>query len=437
MDRLAHRRGPVGASEYPQRVAMLSLHTSPLAQPGEGDAGGMNVYVWEVSRRLAANGIAVEVFTRATQRHQPTIERVADGLTVRNIVAGPFQGLRKEDLPGQLCAMSAGVLRAEAARPEGWFDLIHSHYWLSGQVGWVAKERWEVPLVHTMHTMAKVKNRDRGADDVTEPESRVIGEQQVVDVADALVANTSAEATDLVRLYGADPRKVQVVHPGVDLDDFTPGDREAARLRLGLPARRPIIVFVGRLQPLKAPDLVLSAVAALDSADHPDSTPLVVVCGGPSGNGSGMPELLRAQAEQLGIGDRTLFWPPLAKPALADLFRAADLVTVPSHSESFGLVAMEAQACGVPVVASDVGGLRTAVRDGVSGLLVPNREPEAWARTIASVLDSPRRQSAMSTAAREQALNFGWEATTASIISTYQAARESHDFGWSADRRGA
>lgn len=418
------RSGGVLGPRWPTRIAVLSLHTSPLAQPGSGDAGGMNVYVWEVSRRLAAAGVAVEIFTRATDSAQPPAQQVADGLLVRHIEAGPFQGLRKEDLPGQLCALSAGVLRAEAARPPGWFDLVQSHYWLSGQVGWVAKERWDVPLVHAMHTMAKVKNRDLGVGDTPEPPSRVIGEQQVVDVADMLIANTEAEAADLRELYGAPEDAVSVVHPGVDLDVFTPGESTAARRRLGLPLDRPVVVFVGRLQPLKAPDLLLRAVAAMP--DQGAAPPVVVVCGGPSGNGDAMPESLRALAEAGGIADRTLFWPPLAKPDLVDLFRAADVVAVPSYSESFGLVAVEAQACGAPVIAAAVGGLRTAVADGESGVLVASHDPQVWAVELHGLLGEPRRLAHLARGARPHAERFSWQATTAETLRAYRSATARH-----------
>jgi D-inositol-3-phosphate glycosyltransferase len=183
---------PVAPAPGPSRVAVLSIHTSPLDQPGTGDAGGMNVYVTEVARRLAARGVAVDNFTRATSGDRPPTVSMEPGVTVRHVTAGPFQGLSKEDLPGQLCAVTSGVLRAEAARPEGWYDLVQSHYWLSGQVGWLAAERWNVPLVHAMHTMAKVKNLTLAEGDKPEPEGRVIGEQQVVDAADRILANTAA-----------------------------------------------------------------------------------------------------------------------------------------------------------------------------------------------------------------------------------------------------
>jgi len=211
-----------------RRVAMLSVHTSPLEQPGTGDAGGLNVYVVEVAKRLAARNIEVEVFTRATTGGLPPEVELVPGVQVRHVTAGPYEGLGKEDLPGQLCAFAAGVMRAEAARPEGWYDLVHSHYWLSGQVGWLAADRWRVPLVHTMHTMARVKNTHLAKGDTPEPTGREIGEAQVVEAADRLVANTDGEARELIDLYDADPARVRVVPPGVDLGTFTPGDTAAA-----------------------------------------------------------------------------------------------------------------------------------------------------------------------------------------------------------------
>ncbi|MFT4085861.1 MAG: glycosyltransferase, partial [Gordonia sp. (in: high G+C Gram-positive bacteria)] len=226
----AHRAGAL------QRLALISVHTSPLAQPGTGDAGGMNVYVWQTATRLARRGIEVEIFTRATSSSDAPVVVAAPGVTVRNVVAGPFDGLDKRDLPGQLCAFSASVLRAEAAQAPGYYDLIHSHYWLSGQVGWLARDRWSVPLVHTAHTLAAVKNASLAAGDTAEPMGRVIGEKQVVAEADRLVANTDTEAAELVAMYDADPAKVDVVTPGADLDRFSPGPRAAARARHGIDA---------------------------------------------------------------------------------------------------------------------------------------------------------------------------------------------------------
>ena len=201
-----------------ERVAMISLHTSPLDQPGTGDAGGMNVYVIELAKRLGAQGIDVDVFTRATSSALPQVVEAADRVLVRHIAAGPFEGLTKGELPGQLCTFAREVLRAEALQPLGHYDAVHSHYWLSGQVGALARDRWNVPLVHSMHTMAKVKNEALAEGDTPEPLSRVIGEEQVVEAADLLVANTDTEARQLVDLYGASPDAVEVIHPGVDLD---------------------------------------------------------------------------------------------------------------------------------------------------------------------------------------------------------------------------
>jgi D-inositol-3-phosphate glycosyltransferase len=245
---------------------MLSVHTSPLEQAGTGDAGGMNVYVAETARRLAERGTQVEIFTRATSRSSGCTVELAPGVLVRHIVAGPFGGMSKQDLPGQLCGFAAGVLRAEARQDAGWYDLVHSHYWLSGQVGLLTADRWHVPLVHSMHTTAKVKNLTLADGDAPEPKGRVAGEEQVVLAADRLVANTDAEARQLVDLYAADPGRVAVVQPGVDLGVFTPRlrcGRLGARRRLGLPVDGEILLFVGRIQPLKAPDVLVRAAAEM------------------------------------------------------------------------------------------------------------------------------------------------------------------------------
>ena len=407
----------------PRRVAVLSVHTSPLDQPGTGDAGGMNVYIVETSRRLAESGVEVEIFTRATSSDQPPVVELTPGVLVRHVTAGPFEGLAKQDLPGQLCAVTAGVLRSEAARPEGWFDLIHSHYWLSGQVGWLASERWNVPLVHSMHTMAKVKNRDLSEGDAPEPAMRIIGEEQVVAAADRLVANTDDEARELIDLYGANADRVDVVHPGVDLDRFRPGDRAASRRRHGVPEDAVLLLFVGRIQPLKAPDVLLRAAADMVHEDPQLRSRLqVVVCGGPSGSGLDRPTALIELADSLGISELVRFEPPAGRDALVDWYRAADVCVVPSYSESFGLVAVEAQACGTPVVAAAVGGLRTAVAHQVSGLLVEGHDPRDFARAISTITSQGRLREELSRGAHMHAAAFGWSATTAGLLASYSAA---------------
>jgi D-inositol-3-phosphate glycosyltransferase len=407
----------------PRRVATISVHTSPLDQPGTGDAGGLNVYVVEVSKRLAAFGIEVEIFTRATSRDLPPVVELDPGVLVRHVTAGPYEGLSKEDLPGQLCAFTTGVLRAEAMQEPGWYDLVHSHYWLSGQVGWRAKERWGVPLVHSMHTLAKVKNAWLADGDTPEPVSRAIGEAQVVDAADRLVANSVEEARQLVTFYGADPDRVVTVNPGVDLDLFRPGRRGRARRALGLPADAVVLLFVGRIQPLKAPDVLLRAAARMVEADPSLRRRLVVaVVGGPSGSGLASPEHLHKLAASLGIGDLVRFAPPVPQHELTTWYRAADVTVVPSYNESFGLVAVESQACGTPVVAAAVGGLRTAVHHGVSGVLVDGHDPDDYARVLRRLVDEPALREALGRGAVANAATFGWSATAARLVDVYGQA---------------
>jgi len=409
---------PVGGNVI-RRVALLSVHTSPLEQPGSGDAGGLNVYVSQTARHLARAGVEVDIFTRATSSALETATTLTPGVTVHHIDAGPYQSLPKEDLPAQLCALTAGVLRAESSRPAGWYDLIHSHYWLSGHVGWLAAERWRVPLVHTMHTMARVKNNHLAALDVPEPTTRVIGEQQLVNIATRLVANTDDEARELVDLYAADPDRIRVVTPGVDLDVFYPGSRPMARTALGLALDERILLFVGRVQPHKAPDVLIRAAAALVHM-HPASKLRVVVCGGASGGTEYGPAALQELARSLGIAEHVTFLPPKPAADLALLYRAADLVVVPSYSESFGLVALEAQACGTPVLAAAVGGLRTAVANGESGVLVHGHDAHTWAQAMSDLLQQPEVLMRMGEAAVWHAAGFSWALTTEKLLRVYE-----------------
>ena len=442
--------------QQPSRIAMLSVHTSPLHQPGTGDAGGMNVYIVELSKRLADRGIEVEVFTRTTSSDLPPTVELAPGVLVRHITAGPFEGLLKEDLPAQLCAFTHGVLRAEAGHRPGHYDLVHSHYWLSGQVGWLASERWGVPLVHTMHTMAKVKNASLARDDTPEPPARIIGETQVVSAADRLIANTTEEAEQLVQHYDARSDQLAVVHPGVNLEVFRPasasptgavGDavshagsgqagtdragsaavsaRQARRKALGLPLDATVLLFAGRIQPLKAPDVLLRAVAEMVRREPALRDRLVVpIVGGPSGSGMARPESLHKLAAQLGICDIVRFHPPVEQAALADWYRAATALVMPSYSESFGLVALEAQACGTPVVAAAVGGLPVAVRDGETGFLVDGHDPRDWAATLRRLVDDPELVTRMGAAAARHAAAFGWAGAAADTAEVYAQAMQ-------------
>ena len=408
------------------RVAMISLHTSPLDQPGTGDAGGMNVYVIELAKQLAERGIAVDIFTRATSSTLPRSVEVADGVLVRHIHAGPFEGLTKGELPGQLCTFAREVLRTEAAQPVGHYDAVHSHYWLSGQVGALARDRWGVPLVHSMHTMAKVKNAALAEDDAPEPPARLIGEEQVVEAADMLIANTDDEAKQLIELYDADPGRVEVVHPGVDLAVFSPRSQAGARRRLGLPEDAHVLVFAGRIQPLKAPDILLRAVAELLAESPALQGRLVVpVVGGPSGTGLEHPESLARLAGHLGLDDVVRFVPPVPQTELADWCAAATLVAVPSYNESFGLVAAEAQATGTPVVAAAVGGLTTVVKHGVSGLLVETHRPRDWAATIRRVVEDDALRARLSAGAVAHSRQFAWDRTAERTLAVYRQAAAS------------
>ncbi len=405
----------------PRRVAMVSVHTSPLAQPGVGDAGGLNVYVVEVAKRLAARGTEVDIFTRRTTASLPVVVDLSPGVQVWHVAAGPYGGLSKEDLPGQLCAFAAGMMRRAAHAPENHYDLVHSHYWLSGQIGWLAADRWDIPLVHTMHTMARVKNLHLAAGDTPEPPGREIGEAQVVEAADRLVANTAGEARELIELYAAPPEKVAVASPGVDLEVFRPGSRAQARAAVGVPTDARLVLFVGRIQPLKAPDIVIRAAAEMVRR-RPDLRErlVVAVLGGASGVGVRTPMDLDTLAADLGIGDLVRFVEPVDRATLAQWYRGADLVAVPSYSESFGLVAVEAQACGTPVVAADVGGLPTAVGD--AGILVPTHHVRDWVEAFTALLDDDDRRAELSRRAVEHAAGFGWEHTVDRLLGVYSEA---------------
>jgi D-inositol-3-phosphate glycosyltransferase len=407
-----------------RRVAMLSVHTSPLDPPGGGDAGGMNVYIVETAKRLAERGVDVEIFTRATSSDQPALVSLSPGVHVRHVTAGPFEGLAKGDLPAQLCAFAAGVLRAEVHHEPGWYDVVHSHYWLSGQVGWLARERWGVPLVHSAHTLAKVKNAMLADGDDPEPMARVIGEEQVASEADRLIASTADEADELVGLYAADPGKVRTVAPGVDLDLFTPGPADAARTRLGLRHDALTLLFVGRIQPLKAPDVLLRAAALLQDEPTLAGRLQVVVLGAPSGSGLARPHYLETLRDELDLRDVVQFRPPATRAVVADYYRAADLTVVPSYNESFGLVALESQACGTPVAAAAVGGLPTAVADDLSGVLIDGHDPQQWAKVLTDLLRTPSVLHRLAAGARGHAERFSWERTASGLVTAYSEAIE-------------
>ncbi len=405
-------------------IATLMVHSSPLDQAGTGDAGGMNVYVVESAKKMAAAGVNVDIFTRTNHSNLPETVEIADGVNVKHLVAGPFEGLSKEELPSQLGALTSSFMNYQKQLPNDYYSLLHSHYWISGQLGWMVSERTGIPLIHTMHTTAKVKNLNLADDEKPEPQTRAIGEEQVVKASTGLIANTDAEAASLVSLYDACPDNVFVVAPGVDLQTFSPGSgKSAARIKLNIAPDAIMLTFVGRIQPHKGPDVLLRAVAEMVThSPHLKAKLAVVIMGGASGSGLNELEKLKVLAKFLKIEDVTHFVAPVKRDELANWYRASDLVCVPSYSESFGLVALEAQACGTPVVATAIGGLRTAVSDGISGSLVDGHDPKAWSAVISRLIAEPQRRLLLSMGAVVHASHFGWENTAHKTLEVYDWA---------------
>ena len=403
------------------RIATLMVHTSPLEQAGVGDAGGMNVYVIENSIKMASAGVEIDIFTRTEKSGLTEAVKISEGVTLHHLEAGPLGSLTKEELPSQIGALTSAFMEHQSGKPDDYYDIIHSHYWISGQLGWMISERTGVPLIHTMHTMAKVKNRALAEGERPEPLIRALGEEQVVANAKALIANTDAEAASLVSLYSADPDLVKVVTPGVDLQRFTPGHgKSGARKFLDIAQDALVLTFVGRIQPHKGPEVLVRAVAEMVAhAPHLRAKLALVIIGGASGAGSNEPERLAKVAKFLGVAEIIHFKEPVSRDELADWYRASDLVCVPSYSESFGLVALEAQACGTPVVASAVGGLRTAVSDGISGTLVDGHDQRAWASVLARLLAEPQRRVLLSMGALSHTKRFGWENTARQTLDVY------------------
>lgn len=390
------------------RVALLSLHTSPLVQPGSGDGGGMNVYVREVASALAQAGVECTTYTRADRPGLAPEIVVEPGHTVVHVEAGPHH-VGKDDLPDYVDVFADRVGDHIAAR--GGVDVIHGNYWLSGVAGHRLKHRIHVPLVATFHTLARVKAE--GGD--MEPEWRDRAEAEVIGCSDAICVSCPEEERQFRHHYGDPHGVIDIVPPAVEHAYFAPGERAGARAAIGLPIDRPVVLFVGRIQALKGPDVAIRAVAAMARRDA-----LLVIVGGASGS-DGDAEMQRAVAlaAELGIADRVRFVEPKPHHLLSSYYRAADVVLVPSRSESFGLVALEAAACGVPVVATAVGGLLNVVQDGVTGILVDGREPLRFARALTQVVDDPVAAASMGAAAAVRARHFTWSFTGARLRRLY------------------
>ena len=391
---------------------MISLHTSPLAQPGSGDSGGMNVYVREMVSSLAQAGVVCTTYTRADRAGLPAEVLVEPGHRVVYIEAGPHH-LPKEALADILDEFTDGVV--EHLEASGGADIVHANYWLSGVVAHRLKHVLDIPFVSTFHTLARVKAE--GGD--PEPMWRDRSEAEIITCADAICVSCTEEERQFRRLYG-DPRgRIEIVAPAVEHAFFAPGDQAGARAALDLPNDRPVLLFVGRIQPLKGPDVAIRALAALG---RPDA--LLLVVGGASGaEGDGETARTLELVADLGLQEQVRFVPPQPHHILSTYYRAADVVLVPSRSESFGLVALEAAACGIPVVASAVGGLLSLVDDGETGFLVRGRTPEEFAKSIARILDEPTLAASMSLAAAARAKHYTWSFAAARLRRLYADLR--------------
>ena len=396
-------------------LAVLSMHTSPLAQPGAGDGGGMNVYVRELCTALARSGTQCDVFTRASDPADAAVVPVEPGFRVHHVTAGPVGPVPKAALGGLVepfCdAVAARLDAGPWGRGAGPPEAIHAHYWLSGAAGHVLKHRLGLPLISTFHTLEKVKAASGASDGADDPE-RAATEAAVIGCSDAVLASNPMEAEQLRTLYGARPDRVRVVTPGVDHAFFAPGQRAQARRALGLPTDGSMLLFLGRIQPLKGAELAVETLERVAAA-RPDA--FLVVAGGPSGP-EGQDELdrVRDRVHAGGLDGRVRWFPPQPHELVSTFCRAADVCLVPSRTESFGLVALEAAACATPVVASAVGGLRTLVVDGATGFLV-ERRPEALSAAELALLADPVRAAGMGGQAAAHAARYTWRAAAARL----------------------
>lgn len=397
------------------RVATLSLHSSPLARLGEREAGGMSVYVRELAREMPRLGFPVDIFTRRTDPDAPTIVPLADGARVIHLQGGPAEAVDKKQVYFHLSELAYNLMRF--AEEEGrHYQMLHSHYWISGLAANWLKKRWDVPHVAMFHTLAEVKNHSRLGEH--EPEVRIDGERKIVAAADRVVAPTYFERTQLVRFYGASASKIEIIPCGVDLDLFRPINRTMARRKLGLTDRR-IILFVGRMDPLKGLDILLQAVAQLE-----DREGVRVLVAGGSLEGDDRLSHYLYKAREMGIADHVTFLGSLEQESLPYYYSAADLCVVPSYYESFSLVAVEALACGTPVIASRVGGLTGIVRDGETGFLVPWRCPDPFSERLETLLGNDMLREHFGRAARKSVEKYAWSNIAARVQEMYEDMME-------------
>lgn len=403
---------------------MLVVHSNPLAEPGEKDAGGMTVYVRQMASSLAQRGIEVDIFTRRDSTVSPAEVTLRPGVRVIQIEAGA-PDLLKEQIPSHLPEFAANLLGYVEEAGLG-YDIVHSHYWLSGKVAGIVSARWDVPFVHTFHTLGREKNRARRPGDLLEPEFRLDGEARVIADACAIVASTPEERRALIELYSAHPERIHLIPPGVDHSTFRPDDREAAKQALGFGGKK-VLLFVGRLQPLKAADIAITALGHLVDWGRvrPQQVQLLIVGGSSGPSGAGEIERLTALATALGLSDSVSFVPAQPHHRLPAFYQAADVCLVPSYTESFGLVALEAQASGVPVVGSAVGGLKAIVRHGQTGFLVTPGSSEAFAERAWRVLSDERLADGMGRLAVCSSGEFAWDKSAGELHDLYSSGTRS------------
>ncbi|HEY1407708.1 MAG TPA: glycosyltransferase [Promineifilum sp.] len=405
------------------RIAMLSVHTCPLAIMGGKKTGGMNVYVRELSRELGRMGVYVDVFTRSQDDCVPMVNHdLGERARVIHIPAGPEAPIPLVEVGNYLDEFAKGVV--EFAEAEGLkFDLIHSHYWLSGLVAEKLRGYWgDLPVAHMFHTLGHMKNRIAQDDSERAPQSRIDGESHVIAIADQIIAATPAEVAQLNWLYGASLGKVTVVPPGVDLDRFHPMDKAAAKKRIGAVPDKKIIMFAGRIEPLKGIDTLIQAMALIERK-YPEilrETCVAIIGGDPWSDGPDR-EMARLQAmrQELGLPEIVMFLGAKDQEVLPYYYAAAELVVMPSHYESFGMVALEAMAMGRPVIASEVGGLAFLIQDGVNGYHVPSRDPEALAERIYELISNDECRRDMGRAAKQSAQQFAWPIIAGRIMRLY------------------
>jgi D-inositol-3-phosphate glycosyltransferase len=406
------------------RVAMISVHTSPFAQLGGRDTGGMNVYVRDLSRNLADRGVKVDIFTRRTDRQSPAIADVLEGVRLINIEAGPPEPVDKDAL---FCSLPdfASEMAYLSQREGTTYDVIHGHYWLSGWAGKLLQNYWDAPLVMMFHTLAHLKN-EVASNGARETMLRLQVESRLMDIADTIITANPDEQAELIARLGPNANRISLVPPGIDLNLFQPGDSAAARRALDLPTG-PLVLFVGRIDPVKGIDTLFEGFHhLLRSQNWGGQPPRLVFVGGLiriDGTGSTMDadlQRLARRAQELGLADSVLFRGSQPRQLLPLYYNAVDVCAVPSRYESFGLVAVEAMACGTPIVASSVGGLRFSIEDGVSGLLVPHSEPTALSDALYRVLSDHGLRSRMQVGARQAAIRYSWQTITSAMLRVYE-----------------